>query len=206
MKVNAILDDASNETFLNEEVAGMLGIQEPFQTINVHVLNNEIETFQSMPVNVTIESVDGQFRKSIDVRTCPRKVTGSYKVENWRDSKKSWNHLNECDFPEPAGDRYLDLLIGVDCYSCIFHESTSVGNQGFLLLVWVYLGGPALVHQTVEIRQLPGRTLSEHCSAETLPAVGVVILIKALNVSRRSKRMSPKGAIFEYAQRKSSWR
>ena len=76
VKVNAILDDASIETFLNEEVAGMLGIQEPFQTMKVHVvLNNEIETFQSMPVNVTIESVDRQFRKSIDVKTCPRKVT-----------------------------------------------------------------------------------------------------------------------------------
>ena len=33
VKVNAILDDASNETVLNEEVAGMLGIQEPFQTV-----------------------------------------------------------------------------------------------------------------------------------------------------------------------------
>ena len=82
VKVNPILDDASNETFLNEEVAGMLGIQEPFQTVKVHVLNNEIETFQSMPVNVTIESVDGQLRKSIDVKMCPRKVTGSYKMED----------------------------------------------------------------------------------------------------------------------------
>ena len=114
VEVNAILDDASNETFLNEEVAGMLGIQESFQTIKVHVLNNEIETFQSMPVNVTIENVDGQFRKSIDVKTCPRKVTGSYEVEDWRESNKNWNHLNKCDFPEPTGDRYLGLLIGVD--------------------------------------------------------------------------------------------
>ena len=62
VKVNAILDDASNETFLNDEVAGMLGIQEPFQTIKVHVLNDQVETFQSVPVNVIIESVDGQFR------------------------------------------------------------------------------------------------------------------------------------------------
>ena len=88
--------------------------------------------------------------------------------------------------------------------SCIFHESTSVGNQGVLLLVWVYSGGPALVHRTMEIRQLPGHTLSEHCSAETVPAVGVVILIKELDVSGRSKRMGPKGTIFEYAQRKSN--
>ena len=30
LKINAILDDASNETFLNEEVAGVLGLQEFF--------------------------------------------------------------------------------------------------------------------------------------------------------------------------------
>ena len=28
VKINAILDDAPNETFLNEEVAGALGLQE----------------------------------------------------------------------------------------------------------------------------------------------------------------------------------
>ena len=95
--------------------------------------------------------------------------------------------------------------LGETIQSCIFRESTSVRNQGVLLLVWVCLGGPALVHQTVEIRQLPGRMLPEHCSAETVPAVGVVILIKAFNVSGRSKRMGPKGTIFEYAQKKSSW-
>ena len=40
VKVNAILDDASNESFLNEDVAGMLGIQEPFQTVKVHVVHS----------------------------------------------------------------------------------------------------------------------------------------------------------------------
>ena len=46
VKINAILDDASNETFLNEEVAGVLGLQEPFQKVQVHVLNDTVETFQ----------------------------------------------------------------------------------------------------------------------------------------------------------------
>ena len=41
VKVNAILDDASNESFLNEQVAGVPGLQEPYQTVKVHVLNNE---------------------------------------------------------------------------------------------------------------------------------------------------------------------
>ena len=60
MNVNAILDDESNETFL-------LGLQEPYKTVGVHVLNNEVETFQSMPVEVMIESVNGQYRKEISV-------------------------------------------------------------------------------------------------------------------------------------------
>ena len=59
VKINAILDDASNETFLNEEVAGVLGLQEPFQKVQVHVLNDTVETFQSMPLKIEIESVDG---------------------------------------------------------------------------------------------------------------------------------------------------
>ena len=50
VKINAILDDASNETFLNKAVAGILGLQEPFEKFQVYVLNNTVETFQSMPI------------------------------------------------------------------------------------------------------------------------------------------------------------
>ena len=71
VKVNAILDDASNESFLNEEVAGALGLKESYQTVKVHVLNNSVETFQTMPLKIEIESVNGQFTKEIEVKTCP---------------------------------------------------------------------------------------------------------------------------------------
>ena len=73
VKINAILDDASNETFLNEEVAGVLGLQEPFQKVQVHVLNDTVETFQSMPLKIEIESVDGQFSKEVSVKRARRK-------------------------------------------------------------------------------------------------------------------------------------
>ena len=89
VKVNAILDDASNETFLNEEVAGALGLKESYQTVKVHVLNNSVETFQTMPLKVEIESVNGQFTKEIEVKTCPRNATGNYQVENWNATKAS---------------------------------------------------------------------------------------------------------------------
>ena len=68
---NAIHDDASNEIFLNEEVAGVLGQQEPLQKVQVHVLNDTVETFQSMLLNIKIGSVDGQFSKEISVETGP---------------------------------------------------------------------------------------------------------------------------------------
>ena len=83
VKINAILDDASNETFLNEEVAGVLGLQEPFQKVQVHVLNDTVETFQSMPLKIEIESVDERFSKEISIKTCPQKVTDNYRVVNW---------------------------------------------------------------------------------------------------------------------------
>ena len=82
VKINAILDDASNESFLNEEVAGVLGLQEPFEKVQVHVLNDTVETIQSMPLKIEIESVDGRFSKEISVQTCPQKVTGNYRVVN----------------------------------------------------------------------------------------------------------------------------
>ena len=114
VKINAILDDASNESFLNEEVAGVLGLQEPFEKVQVHVLNDTVETFQSMPLKIEIESVDGRFSKEISVKTCPRKVTGNYRVVNWTEHQNKWHHLTQCSFPKPANDGLVDLLIGID--------------------------------------------------------------------------------------------
>ena len=114
VKINAILDDASNETFLNEEVAGALGLQEPFHKVQVHVLNDTVETFQAMSLKIEIESVDGRFSKEISIKTCPQKVTGNYRVVNWSEYQNKWSHLTQCSFAKPANDGVVDLLIGID--------------------------------------------------------------------------------------------
>ena len=46
VKINAILDYASNKTFQNEAAAAILGLQEPF------VLSDIVETFKSMPIKI----------------------------------------------------------------------------------------------------------------------------------------------------------
>ena len=70
LKVNALLDDGSSETFINEEVVGVLGLRESYETVKVHVLNNEVKTFQSIPVSLEIESVNEQYRKEIKAKSC----------------------------------------------------------------------------------------------------------------------------------------
>ena len=147
VKVNAMLDDGSNETFLNEEVAGVLGLKERYQTVTVNVLNNEVETFQSMPLNVSIESLDGEFSKDIKVKTCPKRVTGNYKVENWKQSKNRWTHLTKCDFAEPAEDGLVDLLIGVDNAELHYSRADVRGEEGNPIarlgpLGWTCIGSP----------------------------------------------------------------
>lgn len=66
----SVLDNASNESFLKEEVAGALGLKQLYQTIKVHELSNSVETFQTMPLRVTIESVNRLLTKEIEVKTC----------------------------------------------------------------------------------------------------------------------------------------
>lgn len=57
IKVNAL--DATSESFLTEEVTGILGLQEPYQKVTV--LSSTIETFQTMPLTIQIESISGEF-------------------------------------------------------------------------------------------------------------------------------------------------
>lgn len=147
VKINAILDDASNETFVNEEVAGVLGLQEPFQNVQVHVLNNTVETFQSMPLNIEIESVDGQFSKEISVKTCPQKVTGNYRVVNWTEHQNKWPHLTQCSFAKPANNGVVDLLVGVDNAELHYSHVDLNGKSGGPIarlrpLGWSYIGAP----------------------------------------------------------------
>lgn len=69
-----MLDDAANETFINEDLAGALGLSTAWKSVQVHVLNSSVETFKSMTLQVEIESVDGQFSKMTRVHTCFKEV------------------------------------------------------------------------------------------------------------------------------------
>ena len=54
LMVNALLDDASTKTYLNTDVASELGLKGKLQRINVNVLNGQVETFETSPVELLI--------------------------------------------------------------------------------------------------------------------------------------------------------
>jgi len=58
------LDDGSTKTYLNSDVAAELGLVGQSERITVSVLNSQYEVFDTMPVEVTLQSVDGTLCQS----------------------------------------------------------------------------------------------------------------------------------------------
>ena len=76
LKVNSLLDDASTQTYVNEDVLAELGLNSTFETIKINVLNGECKSIQSMPVQFGLESVNGDVDIRVKALTAKR-VTGN---------------------------------------------------------------------------------------------------------------------------------
>ena len=93
VKINAVLDDGSNGTFINEKVAGVFGLEERYHSVTFNVSNNEVDTFQSMPVEVTNKNFAGVSRKDIKVSARVKKGKFS-KFSISRRSDKAFQELS----------------------------------------------------------------------------------------------------------------
>ena len=76
IKVNALLEDASTTNYMNTDTAVELGLQENIQKVTVNVLNGQVETFETMPIEVGLERFNGHVDKRISAFTNDR-VTGN---------------------------------------------------------------------------------------------------------------------------------
>ena len=98
-------------------------------------------------MQVEVESVDGQFSKTVNVQTCPKEVTGNYRVLDWPKFKSDWPHLCQCSFPTPAKDGVVDVLLGVDNPGMHFSMVDFHGDDGGPVarlgpLGWTFIGPP----------------------------------------------------------------
>ena len=71
-----------------------------------------------MPLKIEIESADGQFSKEINVKMCPQKVTGNYRVVN------STKHLASPDPVQPYMPRPQTMDLSIFWLALITLNST----------------------------------------------------------------------------------
>ena len=114
IRVNAVLDDGSTRSYVNEDVACALGISAAPQNIAVSVLNGQLGKFESQLVDFELESVSGNTKLPVTAWTMKR-VTGNLQVADWRREARRWEHLKGIRFPRAAEPRHVDLLLGLDC-------------------------------------------------------------------------------------------
>ena len=84
--VDAFLDDGSTQTYLQSDVAAELGLESKICDTQVNYSNGCVESFQTMPVNVTLMSLSEQVNMKVDAFTVTR-VTGNMKSVNWVKNK-----------------------------------------------------------------------------------------------------------------------
>ncbi len=147
IKVNAVLDDASSASYISEEVAGALGLSAPYEPVTVQVLNESMETFDTMPVSLVLESSDGNVQVPFQAFTCPRQITGNYNVVDWKRHQQRWAHLQVCNFPEAIVDPLVDVLIGQDQVDLHYARCDVKGEPGEPIarlgpLGWSCIGNP----------------------------------------------------------------
>ncbi|XP_064644712.1 uncharacterized protein LOC135498385 [Lineus longissimus] len=129
LKVNVLLDDGSTTTYINTEVAEELGLKGEVMKTTVGVLNGRIESFETTPVEVGLESLDKRMDMKIIARTTD-KVTGDMKAIDWRGYVDMFEHLKDIEFPKHGRRETIDMLIGVDYPELHFSLKEIAGNHG----------------------------------------------------------------------------
>ena len=151
LRVNALLDDASTKTYVNADVAAELGLQGRTERVKVNVLNGQIETFETKPIDVTLQSVAGNVSMKINAYTV-NKVTGNMPVVDWNRYKQQWPHLRNIDFPASSRKVIVDVLIGLDCADLLYAIEERRGKPGDPIarltpLGWTCVGSPGTYYE-----------------------------------------------------------
>ena len=111
--VNALLDDGSTKTYVNSDTAAELNLKGTLERMNIGILNGRSELLETMPVEFSLESINGKVDMKIHAFTADR-VTGNMKAINWRSFANKWDHLKVVAFPIIGARPIIDILIGID--------------------------------------------------------------------------------------------
>ena len=145
IRINALLDEASTQTYLNEDVAQELGLSGELEEVTVNVLNGNEAKLNTMRVSCGLVSLDNEIKQEISAWTT-RKVTGGMTCINWQEKKHLWKHLRGINFPMIGRNETVDMLIGIDHADLIYSIREVRGDFGEPIarltpLGWTCIGG-----------------------------------------------------------------
>ena len=86
--MNALLDDSSTKMYINSDIAAELGLQDRVQNLTVNMLNVEVKTLKTMPVECELVSLKSQTKTRIVAFTAD-KVTGDMQPIDWEKHSKN---------------------------------------------------------------------------------------------------------------------
>ena len=111
MTINAMLDDGSSFTLLNQQVADQLQLQGPATKMRVCMLGGRTSQMCGELVTMTVAGIGGEESFSLQALTTAR-VTGDLRPFDWAQNCGTWEHLGNINFPRLPGCNRVDLLIG----------------------------------------------------------------------------------------------
>ena len=113
IRVNALLDDASNCSYISEIMAEELKLPGEWSRRTVEVIGGRTKFMQAKEVEVTLQSDDKRQKETVSLLAV-RQPTGSMRAANWDTEKQNWRHLREIPFPSLEKRKQIDVLLGAD--------------------------------------------------------------------------------------------
>jgi len=148
IKVNALLDDGSTTSYINEKLAAELELKGERRNLVVKVIGGEQQKIRSELVKMELVDLTGKLVTKFAALTM-KSVVGELKIINWSKEKLSWKHLEKIEFPMMGKKGTVDVLIGNDFPELhrSLMEVAGVANEPIARLTplgWTCVGGPGV--------------------------------------------------------------
>ena len=110
MTLNALSDDVSTKRYIIGDVTEQLKLKRIPKPVTVNVLNNQVKTFETLPVEFNLESLNRKLKQKLYAYTTDR-VAGKMRPINLKKCKDKWKHYKNINFPARDRRPLVDVLI-----------------------------------------------------------------------------------------------
>jgi hypothetical protein len=97
IKVNALLDDGSTTSYIDEKLASELNLEGEVVSRETELLGGHRIKLASMKTVISLNSVDGTVTRQLECWT-QRNVVGKLDVIEWKEHQEKWSHLKNMPF------------------------------------------------------------------------------------------------------------